>query len=126
MSLPYSVQALSRSVIAIGLLLSPRAILCVGRTERLIILETVLPEAALDAGLKRAVRDCMRLDPELASETFFNYNNVDLDNDGVNEYLVYVFGRDVCGSGGCTTLIMNRLPTLRTPPYGRQSHSMFR
>jgi hypothetical protein len=33
---------------------------------------------------------------------------VDLNNDGANEAIVLMEGRDWCGSGGCTLLVLNR------------------
>jgi hypothetical protein len=42
-------------------------------------------------------------DPEGAVR--YLYNRVDLNSDGVPETLVYLVGRETCGSGGCTVLV---------------------
>lgn len=33
---------------------------------------------------------------------------VDLNNDGVKEVIVFIMGQTICGTGGCTTLILSR------------------
>lgn len=42
------------------------------------------------------------------SQMSHKYRYVDLNADGIMEAVVYVYGRDWCGSGGCPTLILSR------------------
>jgi len=40
--------------------------------------------------------------------TKYSYTEVDLNGDGVKEVVVYLTGRDWCGTGGCNTFILAR------------------
>jgi len=40
--------------------------------------------------------------------TKYSYAEVDLNGDGVKEVVVYLTGRDWCGTGGCNTFILAR------------------
>ena len=58
--------------------------------------------------LKRFLQDYLR-DPVMGDDdetTQFIPAFVDLKGDGTQEVIVYVTGRNWCGSGGCTTLVL--------------------
>src|SRR5699024_2718315 len=40
-------------------------------------------------------------------EVRYFYNSIDLNNDGNQEFVVYVIGPLICGSGGCNTLVFS-------------------
>jgi len=71
----------------------------------------------------RAVENALRRSEELRgvfsdsndSPRYF-YNTVDLSGDGVPELLVYLFGRSVCGTGGCMLLVFR--------PTGREDFQL--
>jgi len=44
----------------------------------------------------------------------FVYNEIDLNDDGKNEYIVGLTGGDWCGSGGCTMLVLTNTFKLNT------------
>jgi hypothetical protein len=65
--------------------------------------------------------------------TMYAMQSEDLNEDGSNELIVWLTGSDWCGTGGCTTLILDRqsngwrilakLPTTRTPIIALKSKS---
>jgi hypothetical protein len=59
--------------------------------------------------LKSFLRGSLRRPGEPADDTtLYSYAFVDLDGRGSQEVIVYVSGRNWCGSGGCTTLVLAR------------------
>src|SRR5436190_6849072 len=68
------------------------------RSRKPIIVRRVRSETARDAKLEAAIG----VEEEGAR---YYYNKVDLNGDGKPEVLVYVFGKDMCGTGGCDALI---------------------
>lgn len=61
---------------------------------------TALPEAALEAWIRDAFPSERRLG--------YRSSEFDLDGDGSPEVLAYVGGPDLCGSGGCSLVVLKR------------------
>jgi hypothetical protein len=57
--------------------------------------------------LEEAIKRALGKDPYvLRGEIDYYYNRVDLNDDGIPEVLVYLFGPGVCGTGGCDALVL--------------------
>jgi hypothetical protein len=67
------------------------------------------PSSAAEQSLKKFLQDYLK-DPRLEDEKTTLYFDafVDLNGDGKKEAVVYLMGREWCGSGGCITLILAR------------------
>ncbi len=67
------------------------------------------PNSSQDDPLKKFLRQYLG-EPNPTSErdwpTQYSFALVDLKDDGTKETIVYISGRDWCGSGGCTMLIL--------------------
>jgi len=63
-----------------------------------------------------SIQNFLRKTYPSTSETSRNfvYNEIDLNDDGKNEYLVGLTGGDWCGSGGCTLLVLTNALKLNT------------
>lgn len=76
------------------------------RSARPLITRRVKSERARDPKLEEAIK---RTFPENlykpTGEIDYYYNRVDLSGDGIPEVLVYLFGPEVCGTGGCDALV---------------------
>jgi len=75
---------------------------------------TALATAQSDAlsSIKKFLKTTYPTTPEL-SRTFV-YNEIDLNDDGKNEYVVGLIGGEWCGSGGCTMLVLTNTFKLNT------------
>ena len=65
-------------------------------------------ETSRDAELERAIRHALSRSedaPDTDSAGRYLYNRVDLNGDGRPEALVYLMGREFCGTGGCNLLV---------------------
>jgi hypothetical protein len=94
---------------------------CTGQTSsQPQVLREATPEKARIEALEAAIRR------EIGDERFtYVYNLVNLSNGAAPEALVYMPGRDYCGSGGCTSFVfakrggdyrlITRLSPARTP-----------
>jgi hypothetical protein len=103
------------------------ASLCWGqKSPRPEVVRTVVPERSREPKLEEAIRR------ELGDDSYsYAYNRVSLNGESSHEALVYLPGRDYCGTGGCTSLIfefrggeyrlVSRL-TLTRPPVMVSSH----
>jgi hypothetical protein len=78
------------------------------QTHRPRIVRSIKPEKSRDLKLEQVV--LQKVDPreDARAPTFYNYDRVDLNNDGIPEVLVHVVGPDWCGSGGCHTFIFRK------------------
>lgn len=63
----------------------------------------VRSETARDPKLEAAIRSAYGED--LEAEVRYYYNKVDLNGDGRLDVLVYAFGKEMCGTGGCDALV---------------------
>jgi hypothetical protein len=65
------------------------------------------PTPKQEENLKTFLQDYLR-DPVMGDDKTTQYSAafVDLRNDGTQEAIVYITGRNWCGSGGCNTLIL--------------------
>ena len=68
------------------------------RSKKPVIVKRVRSETAPDAKLEEAIG----IEEEGAR---YYYNRVDLNGDGKPEVLVYLFGKGMCGTGGCDVAI---------------------
>ena len=84
--------------------LVPLALVGAGQTSsRPRVLRSVAPEKSRDSALETALRR------ELGSDAFsYAYNFVNLKGAEAREVLVYLPGSDYCGSGGCTSLVLEK------------------
>lgn len=75
---------------------------------------TTLATAQSDAlnSIKKFLKATYPTTMEL-SRTFV-YNEIDLNDDGKNEYIVGLIGGEWCGSGGCTMLVLTNAFKLNT------------
>jgi hypothetical protein len=70
------------------------------------ITRRVKSERVRDEKLEEAIRRSFPEYPKmLEGEIDYYYNRVDLDGDGKPEVLVFLFGPQVCGTGGCDALV---------------------
>ena len=71
-----------------------------------VVLRSALSDKLRDNKLEQAI---MRALGDVGSDSknpvYYYYNRVDLSGDGKPEVLVYVFGRSVCGTGGCSAFV---------------------
>jgi len=65
--------------------------------------------APIEGSLKTFLQDYLKK-PRLSDDETTRYfdANVDLNDDGKQEIIVYIMGRRSCGSGGCNTLVLAR------------------
>ncbi len=65
------------------------------------------PETSRDPQLETAIFSAIYGDrtAEESDDVRYYYNRVDLNGDEKPEVLVFVFGRDMCGTGGCGALV---------------------
>src|SRR5437870_10823824 len=81
--------------------------------NRLLKVQQIYSETISDAQLEKAILETM---PEYSKEAhgkpdyriWYYYNKVDLNGDGRPEVLVYLRGREVCGTGGCNLMVFQR------------------
>ena len=70
---------------------------------------TYQPTSDQDRSVREFLQKCLR-DPHASLEdektTRYSAAFVDLNDDGKPEVIAYITGRDWCGSGGCTTLVL--------------------
>lgn len=99
-----------------------------------VILRRAQSEKFRDNKLEQAI---MRVLGEVGRDSenpvYYYYNRVDLSRDGKPEVLVYVFGRSVCGTGGCSALVfqaedneyklISEIVPARNPIIVSQSHT---
>ena len=75
-------------------------------SARPLITRRVKSERVRDKKLEEAIRRTFPEYPKMpAGEIDYYYNWVDLDGDGKPEVLVFLFGPEVCGTGGCGALV---------------------
>ena len=74
----------------------------IGRRVRSETARNAKLEAAINFALNGGVEESGGTDDE---EIRYFYNKVDLNGDKQPEVLVYLFGRTMCGTGGCTALV---------------------
>ncbi len=65
----------------------------------------VNPDPALEQAILAQLQGYDNCEPGSDKGVRYFYNAVDLNNDSIPETIVYLVGRDTCGTGGCTTLI---------------------
>jgi hypothetical protein len=63
------------------------------------------PDPALEQAILDQLGGYTNCEPGSGNGVRYFYNVVDLNNDSIPETIVYLVGRETCGSGGCTTLI---------------------
>jgi hypothetical protein len=63
------------------------------------------PNSKLEKAILRAIPDYSKVANNPERYLRYYYNQVDLNDDGKPEVVVYLVGSYACGSGGCTTLI---------------------
>ena len=61
------------------------------------------PDPEIEKAIVRALGDYA---PEPGQEIRYYYNRVDLNSDGNFEAIVHLVGPSICGTGGCSTLIL--------------------
>jgi len=75
-------------------------------SARPLITRTFKSERVRDQKLEEALRQILSKYPfPLKGEIDYYYNRVDLNRDGKAQVLVYMFGPEVCGTGGCGAYI---------------------
>lgn len=72
-------------------------------SKKPIIVRRIHSETIRDARLEAAIRSTYG--ENLEDEVRYYYNKVDLNGDGRLDTLVYVFGKDTCGTSGCDALV---------------------
>ena len=71
--------------------------------------EKVKPEKKPDTLIEQKIIEVFDLKRNFRDvPTRYDFNRVDLNGDGEPEILVHLFGKNMCGSGGCTTLILRK------------------
>jgi hypothetical protein len=79
-----------------------------------IIVRRVHSETARDPRLEEAISSALNEggtssnDPGAHEEIRYYYNKVDLNGDGKPEVLVFLFGKEMCGTGGCRAFVFQR------------------
>lgn len=73
------------------------------------ILRNISSETARDAKLERAIRSIYGFDRNMEKEMRYYYNRVDLNGDKKPEVIVFLFGRVLCGTGGCDALLFRKV-----------------
>ena len=68
-------------------------------------LGNVTPDPALESAILDQLDGYESCEGDPGGGVRYFYDAVDLNDDGVTETMVYLFGGDVCGTGGCTALI---------------------
>lgn len=77
-----------------------------GQTPEPQVTRRVQSDGTRDVRLEKAiVKSLADALPDDRLRFEYYYNRVDLDGDGRPEVLVFLFGRNVCGNGGCSLLI---------------------
>jgi len=99
----------STAEIIVTLILSLTTSVCLAQQgPHPVSVRNVKPEKVRDRQLERAILRSVEALQDARAPTFYTYDRVDLDGDGVPETIVHVDGRDVCGTGGCSTLIFRK------------------
>lgn len=77
------------------------------QSKKPIVVRRVMPSSVRDASLEAAIASVIYggRAVEESDEVRYHYNRVDLNGDKKPEVLVFVFGRGMCGTGGCGALI---------------------
>lgn len=70
--------------------------------------EYICSENVRDIGLEKAIKDVYNLD-QSEDRIRYYYNIIDLNDDGRNEIFVYLLGPFVCGTGGCSAAIFEKI-----------------
>lgn len=72
------------------------------------ILRSVPSETVRDAKLETAIRSVLDLGYDEKDVRYY-YNRVDLNGDKKPEVIVFLFGRPLCGTGGCDALLFQKV-----------------
>jgi len=70
------------------------------------VTQSIRSEKKADSTVENAIN---RKSGILKESEGYLYNRIDLDLDGKQDVLVYVWGQDVCGSSGCTLFILKSI-----------------
>lgn len=92
----------------------------VEKLDRSLKARQIYSETVRDAQLEKAILKRM---PEYSKkahsnpdyQTWYYYNKVDLNGDGKPEVLVYLRGREACGTGGCNLIVFQ---------FGKQDYKL--
>ena len=90
-------------IIASLLILPSTSVALAQSSKKPIIVRRVRSENVRDTKLEAAIRSA--IGGNLEDEVRYYYNKVDLNGDGTPDALVYVFGKGMCGTGGCDALV---------------------
>lgn len=84
------------------------AVFCTGHYRCAIAQVKTAAQTPQDDDLKAFLITYVESHGMKASETRYADAFIDLNGDGVDEAVVYLAGRDWCGTGGCLTLVLRR------------------
>ncbi|RLQ93666.1 hypothetical protein [Falsibacillus albus] len=112
-------------LVIIGMSIGGKGVFAAGQQVDLSGVTYIKSETTPDHKLEEAFSKEFNLKPGESNIHYF-YNHIDLNGDNVPETFVYLTGREVCGTGGCSAMIyrqsdagkyqlVSRFSLVRTP-----------